>query len=181
MLVMLPLFSAKVNMTEFIALTAYRNLKLSKDKIQGIFREEEEPEEAPGFAPAGTEIVFENVDFSYVDGEPVLEGASFTIPAGKLTAIVGDSGAGKSTVLNLIAKYYRPQSGRVTIGGQDIRRSRRNRCCLTSVWWTRMCSCSTTPCAATSAMPGRGHGPGGGGRLPSGQLRRLYSVYGAGL
>lgn len=71
--------------------------------------------------PAGTEIVFENVDFSYVDGEPVLEGASFTIPAGKLTAIVGDSGAGKSTVLNLIAKYYRPQGGRVTIGGQDIR------------------------------------------------------------
>ena len=121
MLVMLPLFSAKVNMTEFIALTAYRNLKLSKDKIQGIFREEEEPEEAPGFAPAGTEIVFENVDFSYVDGEPVLEGASFTIPAGKLTAIVGDSGAGKSTVLNLIAKYYRPQGGRVTMGGQDIR------------------------------------------------------------
>lgn len=121
MLVMLPLFSAKVNMTEFIALTAYRNLKLSKDKIQGIFREEEEPEEAPGFAPADTEIVFENVDFSYVDGEPVLEGASFTIPAGKLTAIVGDSGAGKSTVLNLIAKYYRPQGGRVTIGGQDIR------------------------------------------------------------
>lgn len=121
MLVMLPLFSAKVNMTEFIALTAYRNLKLSKDKIQGLFREEEEPKEASNFAPAGMEIVFRNVDFSYVAGEPVLQGASFTIPAGKLTAIVGDSGAGKSTVLNLIAKYYRPQSGCVTIGGQDIR------------------------------------------------------------
>lgn len=121
MLVMLPLFSAKINMTEFIALTAYRNLKLSKDKIQGIFREEEELKEAPEFAPAGTDIVFENVDFSYVAGEPVLQKTSFTIPAGKLTAIVGDSGAGKSTVLNLIAKYYRPQNGRVTIGGQDIR------------------------------------------------------------
>lgn len=120
-LVMLSLFIGKVNMTEFIALTAYRNLTLSRDKIKGIFREKEEPEKAPDFAPAGTEIVFENVDFSYVEGEPVLKQASFTIPAGKLTAIVGDSGAGKSTVLNLIAKYYQPQGGRVTIGGRDIR------------------------------------------------------------
>ena len=121
LLIMLPLFAGKINMTEFIALTAYRNLELSKDKIGGIFREEEEPAEVPDFAPADTEIVFRDVDFSYTAEEPVLQGASFTIPAGRLTAIVGDSGAGKSTVLNLIAKYYRPQGGRVTIGGQDIR------------------------------------------------------------
>lgn len=120
MVIMLPLFSAKVNMTEFISLTAYRNLKLSKDKIRGIFQKDEEPAEDVVFAPQGTEIAFEKVDFSYVEGEPVLRGASFTIPAGKLTAIVGDSGAGKSTVLNLIAKYYRPQGGHVRIGGQDI-------------------------------------------------------------
>lgn len=121
LLIMLPLFAGKINMTEFIALTAYRNLKLSKDKIQGIFEEEEEPEERPDFVPDDAEIVFQDVDFSYVPGEPVLQHASFTIPAGRLTAIVGDSGAGKSTVLNLIAKYYRPQRGSVTIGGQDIR------------------------------------------------------------
>ena len=120
-LIMLALFVGKVNMTEFIALTSYRNLTLSKNKIQGIFQEGEEPAESPAFAPKGTEIRFENVGFSYVEGEPVLKKASFTIPAGKLTAIVGDSGAGKSTVLNLIAKYYQPQAGRVTIGGQDIR------------------------------------------------------------
>lgn len=121
LVIMLALFVGKVNLTEFIALTAYRNLTLSRDKIQGIFQEGEEPAECPNFAPAGTEIVFEDVDFSYVPEEPVLQKASFTIPAGKLTAIVGDSGAGKSTVLNLIAKYYRPQGGRVTIGGRDIR------------------------------------------------------------
>ena len=120
-LIMLALFVGKVNMTEFIALTSYRNLTLSKNKIQGIFQEGEEPAESPAFAPKGTEIRFENVGFSYVEGEPVLKKASFTIPAGKLTAIVGDSGAGKSTVLNLIAKYYQPQADRVTIGGQDIR------------------------------------------------------------
>ena len=120
-LIMLALFVGKINMTEFIALTSYRNLTLSKNKIKGIFQEEEEPEESPAFAPKGTEIRFQDVDFSYVPGEPVLKNASFTIPEGRLTAIVGDSGAGKSTVLNLIAKYYQPQGGRVTIGGQDIR------------------------------------------------------------
>lgn len=120
-LIMLALFVGRINMTEFIALTSYRNLTLSKNKIKGIFQEDEESEESPAFAPKGTEIRFQDVDFSYVPGEPVLKNASFTIPAGRLTAIVGDSGAGKSTVLNLIAKYYQTQSGRVTIGGQDIR------------------------------------------------------------
>ncbi len=82
-LIMLALFVGKVNMTEFIALTSYRNLTLSKNKIQGIFQEREEPAESPAFAPKGTEIRFEDVDFSYVEGEPVLKKAGFTIPAGR--------------------------------------------------------------------------------------------------
>ncbi len=120
LLIMLPIFVAKLNMTLFIDLTAYRNLLISKEKISGIFAEEEEQAQDTSFAPKSAEIRFRNVDFSYVEGEPVLQGASFTIPARSLTAIVGDSGAGKSTVLNLIAKYYVPQQGSVTIGGCDI-------------------------------------------------------------
>ena len=58
------------------------------------------------FKTATHEINFDNVDFSYVPGEPVLKHATFTVPDQKLTAIVGDSGSGKSTILNLIAKYY---------------------------------------------------------------------------
>jgi len=61
------------------------------------------------------------VSFSYVKGEPVLKEMSFSIPDRKLTAIVGDSGSGKSTILNLIAKYYDPESGEIDIGGQAIR------------------------------------------------------------
>lgn len=120
LLTMLPLFVSKVNMTTFIELTAYRNLLLSKRKIDGIFAEKEECAPSAGFAPRSFDIEFKDVDFAYVPEEPVLRHASFTIPEHSLTAIVGDSGAGKSTILNLIAKYYQPQSGRVSIGGQDI-------------------------------------------------------------
>ena len=72
------------------------------------------------FHPAEQNITFRSVSFSYVPGEPVLKELSFTAPAGKLTAIVGDSGSGKSTILNLIAKYYEPQSGEISIGGQYV-------------------------------------------------------------
>lgn len=123
LLIMLPLFVCKVNMTLFIELTAYRNLMISKDKIGRIFAETEEQAQDKSFMPDNSEIKFSNVSFSYaecVEAEPVLINADFTIPEHSLTAIVGDSGAGKSTILNLIAKYYTPQIGRITIGGKDI-------------------------------------------------------------
>ena len=65
-------------------------------------------------------VVFDHVNFSYVPGEPVLKQASFTVPDQKLTAIVGDSGSGKSTILNLIAKYYEVSGGTISIGGRPI-------------------------------------------------------------
>lgn len=120
LLIMLPLFVGKLNLTLFIELTAYRNLLISKDKISGIFAEQEEQVQDTAFLPENAGIEFRNVDFSYVEGETVLRNASFTIPEHSLTAIVGDSGAGKSTILNLISKYYVPQKGHITIGGKDI-------------------------------------------------------------
>ena len=59
--------------------------------------------------------------FSYISGEPVLTDTSFTAQDGKLTAIVGDSGSGKSTILNLIFKFYEADSGSITIGGKPIK------------------------------------------------------------
>lgn len=64
-------------------------------------------------------IAFENVNFSYA-GEPVLKNVSFTAPAGKVTAIVGLSGSGKSTMLNLVERLYAPDSGSITLNGADI-------------------------------------------------------------
>ncbi len=71
-------------------------------------------------APAeGTEVRFEDVHFAYGD-LPVLRGVSFTAKAGETTALVGASGAGKSTVFNLLARLVEPQRGRITVGGVDI-------------------------------------------------------------
>lgn len=119
-LIMLPLFALKVNMTMFINMVSYRNLSLSKNKMITIFDEEEESEQQQNFKPSGNDIVFDRICFSYVPGEQVLSDMSFSIPEHSLTAIVGDSGSGKSTILNLISKYYVPQSGRILIGDRDI-------------------------------------------------------------
>ncbi|NNU79174.1 ABC transporter ATP-binding protein [Halovulum dunhuangense] len=75
---------------------------------------------APAVRPARDgDLVFENVEFAY-DGQPVLRGLSFTARAGQTTALVGASGAGKSTVFNLLTRLIEPQSGRVTIGGTSV-------------------------------------------------------------
>lgn len=70
-------------------------------------------------APGAPEIRFENVSFTYPD-RPVLNDLSFTAEAGKVTALVGSSGAGKSTVFQLISALIEPQSGRILIGGVDV-------------------------------------------------------------
>jgi ABC-type multidrug transport system fused ATPase/permease subunit len=80
-----------------------------------------------GRLPAGEplDVVLDDVHFAYPtdDGPPVpvLQGTSFTAPAGRRTALVGPSGAGKSTVLALIERFYDVDSGRVCVGGRDVR------------------------------------------------------------
>lgn len=71
--------------------------------------------------PAQTgDLKFENVTFRY-DTDTVLKNVSFTLPAGKTTALVGPSGAGKSTIFGLLERFYDPESGKVTLDGVDAR------------------------------------------------------------
>lgn len=66
------------------------------------------------------EVSFEKVQFAYTEGHPVLKDISFTVPAGKTMAIVGHTGSGKSTIINLINRLYQHQSGRILIDGTPI-------------------------------------------------------------
>ena len=120
MLSMLPILLTKLTASIAIDLFEWKHLMVSKGKIEELIRQPEETGEEAPFVPEGHDITFRDVTFSYVPGEPVLDGVSFTVPDGKLTAIVGPSGSGKSTILNLIAKFYAPQRGSVAIGGQPI-------------------------------------------------------------
>jgi ATP-binding cassette subfamily B protein len=77
---------------------------------------------APGGGPAAPpdRVEFEHVDFSYVSGTPVIEDLSFVAEPGTTVAIVGPTGAGKTTLVNLLMRFYEPDSGRILLGGQDI-------------------------------------------------------------
>jgi ATP-binding cassette subfamily B protein len=73
-------------------------------------------------APKGREIVFEKVSFRYSSGENVLHDLNFTIPPGSRVGIIGGTGGGKSTLVNLINRLYDVTEGSITIGGVDLRR-----------------------------------------------------------
>lgn len=120
-LCMLPMVLAKLTASISVDMFSYRNLLISKTNIQNVLTENEESKSTDVFSPKEYDISFHDVSFSYVQGEPVLNNISFSIPDRGLTAIVGDSGSGKSTILNLIAKYYEPKRGEIDIGGQSIR------------------------------------------------------------
>ncbi len=77
--------------------------------------------DAKPLAVAAGQIRFEDVRFSYIPERPALAGLNLTVPAGRTVALVGASGAGKTTILNLIPRFYDVDAGRVSIDGVDVR------------------------------------------------------------
>lgn len=77
--------------------------------------------EAVALAQPDGDIVFENVRFGYEPGKPVLNELNLTIPAGAMLAVIGESGSGKTSLFNLLARLYEVESGAVRIGGQEVR------------------------------------------------------------
>ncbi len=80
-----------------------------------------DPERPVALPSARGEVRFEDVHFGYVDGQTVLPGLDLTVPAGQTVALVGTTGAGKTTIAKLVARFYDPQAGRVRLDGVDLR------------------------------------------------------------
>lgn len=94
--------------------------------LERIFETLDEPvtvddaQDAVEMPPIKGEVTFENVTFGYEAGKTVLKNLSFTVKPGESVALVGPTGAGKSTIVNLISRFYNVNAGRVLIDGQDI-------------------------------------------------------------
>jgi ATP-binding cassette, subfamily B, bacterial len=103
--------------------TDFSKAMASAERVSEVLDIEPEIADRPGAVEAtdlkGT-IEFDRVSFDYGDGRNVLRDVSFTVPAGQRLALVGTSGAGKSTIVSLILRLYEPQSGVIRIDGRDI-------------------------------------------------------------
>ena len=93
------------------------------DRIQEMFDASEEvrPENAPAFTELTDSVEIKHVDFSYVEGKPILKDVSISAPKGKMTAVVGPTGSGKTTIMNLLNRFYDVDSGSIEFDGRDIR------------------------------------------------------------
>lgn len=99
------------------------------ERVFEILAEEEEIDDSPeseAFAhePKG-EVTFENIEFGYKENEPVIRDFSFAAHPGRRVAIVGPTGAGKTTIVKLLMRFYEPDKGRILIDGCDVRNMKR--------------------------------------------------------
>ena len=108
-----PLSGAMSNMAELFG------VDLQVDRLKAIQNHKEEDRQKE-YKTNGYDITFDHVSFAYEPGKPVLKDVSFTAKQGQVTALVGPSGGGKSTIANLVAGFYDADGGKITLGGTDI-------------------------------------------------------------
>lgn len=108
-----PLSGAMSNMAELFG------VDLQVDRLKAIQNHKEEDRQKE-YKTNGYDITFDHVSFAYELGKPVLKDVSFTAKQGQVTALVGPSGGGKSTIANLVAGFYDADGGKITLGGTDI-------------------------------------------------------------
>ena len=112
---------ALTDLTQFVPTLA--QAAGSVQHLQEVFDEPPGADDRPGARPLPRleqAIAIDDVSFTFPDGREALDGVSFTVPKNSYLAIVGRSGSGKSTILNLLLRFYEPTSGRVTLDSVDI-------------------------------------------------------------
>ena len=139
------IIQGNMTMGDFIAFTLYLGFMIAPivqmsnigsqltEAFAGLDRTEEimnmDPEDMPNERPENLETLkgdykFENVSFAYEEGKEVIHDISFEAPVGSVTALVGSSGSGKTTIAGLAATFLTPQAGRITLDGQDLSKIR---------------------------------------------------------
>ena len=106
---------------------AYSKAAVGYERIQEVLQTDNEVKDLPRSRPAPRfrgQVEFEHVHFYYTQDTPVLKDVSFKVEAGQVAALVGPTGAGKTTIIGLIPRFYDPISGTVKIDGTDIRQFR---------------------------------------------------------
>jgi ATP-binding cassette, subfamily B, bacterial len=102
----------------------FQSASSALEKLAGVLAERPGIKDAPHpvqLDKVRGDVAFDDVQFSYVQGRPVLPDLSFSVPAGQMVALVGSTGAGKTTIAKLIARFYDPTAGSVTLDGIDLR------------------------------------------------------------
>ena len=109
-----------------IFVNSLQSATAAMEKISAVMAEKPSVPEAVDPDPlpedAAGAVTLQDVEFGYVDGRPVLPGLELSIPAGQTVALVGETGAGKTTIAKLISRMYDPRSGTVALDGVDLRR-----------------------------------------------------------
>lgn len=101
--------------------TMIRTMDAALDRVEHIKQAKKIDENGRDIPLDSFDIGFEHVSFAYENGNPILKDVSFSIPQGSMTAIVGPSGGGKTTITRLIARFWDVQEGSITIGGHDVK------------------------------------------------------------
>ncbi|HET8718261.1 MAG TPA: ABC transporter ATP-binding protein [Nocardioidaceae bacterium] len=102
----------------------FQSASAALEKLSGVLEEEPtvaDPEHPTPLEDVHGEVRFDHVRFEYVDGVPVLPDLDLTVPAGQTIALVGTTGAGKTTIAKLVSRFYDPTGGRVLLDGIDLR------------------------------------------------------------
>ena len=137
---------------------SFQSAQAALEKVSGLLEEVptvRPPQNPVALHDAKGTVDFTGVEFRYGDGPVVIPAMDLHIPAGQTVALVGQTGAGKSTLAKLIARFYDVSSGSLTLDGVDLRAAHRRRTCGgTSSWSPRRPSCSAAPWRTTSPWAG---------------------------